>query len=208
MRKPLLTWLSAMLLIAILLTACGGAATPTQQAESQAPAPTEASAPTEAPAPTAAAPTKAPVATEAAMPGMMLPEVDPSTVSGNIIAAGSSTVYPLSEALAQRFQEEGFTEDKGKITIESIGSGAGFERFCKAGETDIANASRKIKQEEIDNCAAINRTPIEFRVGTDALAVVVSSENDFLTDVTKEELAMIFSIGRHPVVRRAPRVAQ
>ena len=50
---------------------------------------------------------------------MMLPEVDPSAVSGNIIAAGSSTVYPLSEALAQRFQEEGFTEDKGKITIES-----------------------------------------------------------------------------------------
>ena len=95
MRKPLLTWLPAMLLIAILLTACGGAATPTQQADSQAPAPTEVSAPAEAPAPTTASPTEAPVATESAMPGMMLPEVDPSAVSGNIIAAGSSTVYPL-----------------------------------------------------------------------------------------------------------------
>ena len=68
MRKSLLTWLSAMLLIAILLTACGGAATPTEQTDSQAPASTEASAPTEDPAPTAAAPTEAPVETEGSMP--------------------------------------------------------------------------------------------------------------------------------------------
>jgi len=187
MRKNLLIWLSATLLIAILLSACGGAATPTMQAEVEEPVATEAP-PTEAPAPTDVPPTAEPE-----MSGMMLPEVDPSTVTGNIISAGSSTVYPLAEALAQRFQEEGFTEDKGKITIESIGSGAGFERFCKTGETDISNASRAIRQEEIDNCAAIDRTPIEFRVGTDALAVVVSSENDFATDVTKEELALIFS---------------
>jgi phosphate binding protein len=130
---------------------------------------------------------------EVATAGITLPEVDPSAITGNIISAGSSTVYPLAEAIAQRFQEEGFTEDKGKLTIESIGSGAGFERFCKTGETDISNASRAIKDSEIENCAAINRTPIEFRVGTDALAVVVSSENDFLTDVSKEELALIFS---------------
>ena len=71
--------------------------------------------------------------------------------------------------MAERFTEEGFA---GQITIDSIGSGAGFERFCKTGETDIANASRAIKEEEIANCAAIGRTPIEFRVGTDALAVV------------------------------------
>ncbi len=187
MRKNLLIWLSATLLIAILLSACGGAATPTMQVEVEEPVATEAP-PTEAPAPTDVPPTAEPE-----MSGMMLPEVDPSTVTGNIISAGSSTVFPLVEALAQRFQEEGFTEDKGKITIESIGSGAGLERFCKTGETDIANASRAIKQEEIDNCAAIDRTPIEFRVGTDALAVVVSSENDFITDITKEELALIFS---------------
>jgi phosphate binding protein len=92
--------------------------------------------------------------------------------------------------MANRFKEEGYAD---QITIDSIGSGAGFERFCKTGETDIANASRKIKDSEIENCAAIGRTPIEFRVGTDALAVVVSSENDFVTDVTLEELAKIFS---------------
>jgi phosphate binding protein len=120
----------------------------------------------------------------------ILPEVDPASVSGDIIAAGSSTVYPLAEVMADRFKDEGFS---GNITIDSIGSGAGFERFCKTGETDIANASRKIKDSEVESCTAIGRTPIEFRVGTDALAIVVSSENDFLTDVTVEELGKIFS---------------
>jgi phosphate transport system substrate-binding protein len=78
-------------------------------------------------------------------------------------------------------------------SIDSIGSGAGIERFCVAGETDIANASRAIKDSEVESCVAINRTPIEFRVGTDALAVVVSAENDFATDITLAELALIFS---------------
>jgi phosphate binding protein len=121
---------------------------------------------------------------------VMLPEVDPAALSGTVIAAGSSTVYPLAEAIAEKFQGEGFT---GELTIDSIGSGAGFERFCKTGETDIANASRKIKDAEAENCKAIGRTPLQFRVGTDAIAFVVSSENDFLTDVTLEELYKIFS---------------
>jgi phosphate binding protein len=119
-----------------------------------------------------------------------LPEVDPSAVTGDIIAAGSSTVFPLAEAMAERFKNEGYA---GNLTIDSIGSGGGFERFCKTGETDIANASRKIKDEELANCTALGRTPIEFRVGTDALSVVVSSENDFVKDVTLEELGKIFS---------------
>ena len=140
-------------------------------------------APTQPPAPQ---PTQAPAEPASGM----LPEVDPAAVSGNVVIAGSSTVYPLSERMVERFEDEGFG---GSITIASIGSGAGFERFCTTGETDIANASRAIKEEEIANCAAIGRTPIEFRVGTDALAIVVSSENNFLTDVTMEELAKIFS---------------
>ncbi len=124
------------------------------------------------------------------MAGVMLPEVDPTGVEGDIISAGSSTVFPLSERMAERFQDEGYS---GNITVDSIGSGAGFERFCKGGETDISNASRAIKAEEVANCEAIGRKPVEFRVGTDAIAVVVSSENDFLTNVTTEQLAQIFS---------------
>lgn len=125
-------------------------------------------------------------------PDKILPGVNPGKVTGTIVTAGSSTVFPLSEAIAERFKKEGFA---GQITIDSIGSGAGFERFCVAGETDISNASAKIKQSQIDAAAKLNppRKPIEFRVGTDALAVVVSTKNSFLTDASLEELAKIFS---------------
>ena len=63
-----------------------------------------------------------------------------------LFAAGSSTVYPLSEAIAEQFIDEGYA---GQVTIDSIGTGAGFERFCKTGETDISNASRAIKDTEL-----------------------------------------------------------
>ena len=119
-----------------------------------------------------------------------LPAVDPlDYTEGEIITAGSSTVFPLSERMSELWTDEGGVAP----SIASIGSGAGFERFCVEGETDISNASRAIKDSEIESCAAIGRTPIEFRVGTDALAVTVSAENDFVTDVTLEELVAIFS---------------
>jgi phosphate transport system substrate-binding protein len=121
------------------------------------------------------------------MTGMPMP--DPLAVSGNVVSAGSSTVFPLAERMAERYQSEGFGGD---ITIDSIGSGAGFERFCVAGEIDVSNASRPIKDSEVASCNGIGRTPIEFRVGTDALAVVVSIENDFLQEATLEELGQIF----------------
>ena len=126
----------------------------------------------------------------AAEPMTELPEVNPLEVSGAIITAGSSTVFPLSEAMAERFKDEGYADN---ITIDSIGSGAGFERFCVAGETDISNASRPIKESERESCAAIDRTPIEFHVGTDALAVAVSKDNDFVDSLTLEEVALVFS---------------
>jgi len=120
----------------------------------------------------------------------MLPMVDTLSVSGDVIVAGSSTVFPLAERMLERFQDEGAT---GTMTYDSVGSGAGFERFCVAGESDISGASRPIKDSERESCEAIGRNAIEFRVGTDALAVVVSSENDFLSGVTMEDLALIFS---------------
>lgn len=168
---------AVLTIAAILLGACSSAATTAAPTQSV----TEPAQPTQPP-------TAEPAA--ASDMGVKLPEVDPASVSGNIVIAGSSTVYPLAERMVERFTNEGFG---GQITIDSIGSGAGFERFCKTGETDISTASRQIKDTEIANCAAINRTPIEFRVGTDALAVVVSSQNSFLTNVTLEELAKIFS---------------
>lgn len=171
MRKNLTVSLFVLLAAVLVLSACGPAVTPTEE-----PVMTDEPMPTEVPT---AAPTVDPMA-------MYMPDA----VSGDIITAGSSTVFPLTERMKQRFEEEGFT---GKITIDNIGSGAGFERFCVAGETDISNASRAIKSSEVDACRAIGREPVEFRVGTDALSVVVSQENDFVTDVTLEELALIFS---------------
>lgn len=165
--------------ISLMLAACGGSAT-------QAPAaPTATSAPQQSggdtPAPTA----------EEELQAIVLPLIpEPDEVTGDIITAGSSTVFPVSERMAELFQQEGYN---GNITVDSIGSGAGYERFCKTGETDIANASRPIRQSEVDNCRAIGREPLEFRVGTDALAIVVSTQNDFLTSISKEDLAKVFS---------------
>lgn len=188
MRHSFYSILAALALISLALAACSPAAsTPTVQSTVST-APPTAAKPTMAeatPAPTTAATAEMPASTE-----IELPDVDPSQLSGNIIAAGSSTVYPLAEAIADQFKADGFT---GEVNISSIGSGAGFERFCKTGETDIANASRAIKDSEVENCRAIGRDPIEFRVGTDALAVIVNKENDFVTDITTDELAKIFS---------------
>lgn len=114
----------------------------------------------------------------------------PLVISGEVVTAGSSTLFPLSERMAERFRMEGFDS---VINVDSIGSGAGFERFCTSGEIDISNASRRINMSEIEDCRSIDRKPIEFRVATDALVVAVSWENDFADDVTLDDLATIFS---------------
>lgn len=119
-----------------------------------------------------------------------LPDVDPISVRGNISIAGSSTVFPLTERIIQRFEADGYTDT---ISEESIGTGAGFERFCVAGDTDISNASRAIRPREVENCRAIGREPVELRVGTDALVIAVSQENDFVFDLTLEEIVRLFS---------------
>ena len=180
MTKIVRSFMFVFIVMSFVLTACGGGTT-----EAPAVEPTNVLA-----EPTIAAtepPTTAPT-TEADPLAMYAPDA----VSGDIITAGSSTVFPLSERMKQRFEEEGYT---GNLTVDSIGSGAGFERFCKNGETDISNASRPIKDSEVQNCAALAtpRTPIAFQVGIDALAITVSKENTWLTDVTKAELAQIFS---------------
>ena len=124
------------------------------------------------------------------IPPLGLPEVVPAFVEGSIISAGSSTVFPLSERVFDEWVNDGGPET---VTIDSIGSGAGFERHCVAGESDISNASRPIKDSEVEACAAIGRTVFPIRVGTDALAVAVNGSNDFATNMTLEELALAFS---------------
>lgn len=110
---------------------------------------------------------------------------------GELIMAGSSTVYPLSQQMATLFEESGFA---GTIDLQSIGSTAGLAQFCRRGsEVDIANASRAINRTEFEACRDARRDPLAFQVGTDALAVVVSSQNDFLGNVTLDELREVFT---------------
>ena len=120
----------------------------------------------------------------------ILPGVNPLEVRGAITAAGSSTVFPLSERMIERFKNEGYS---GNITLDSIGSGAGFERWAVQAESDISNASRPIKEKEVKAARDNGREPIEFRLGTDALAVVVNPENKFISNASIKELALIFS---------------
>ncbi len=119
-----------------------------------------------------------------------LPVIDPLDVpEGDVAIAGSSTVFPLSVAVIDQWQDEGGPA----YAIDSIGSGGGFERFCVEGASDISNASRPIKDEEVDACKEIGRDPIEIRVGTDALSLVISKGNYFASELTLEELAAAFS---------------
>jgi len=180
MRNRLHTVIAALIILVLVLSACATAAT---EAPTQAPAAPTATTAMEEPSPAPAEPTEA-------MAGGGLPEVDAASLEGDIYAAGSSTVYPLTEAIVENFVADGFT---GEVKLDSIGSGAGFERFCKTGETDISNASRAIRDTEIENCKAIDRTPVEFLVGLDAIAVVVSTENDFLENLTMEELGKVMA---------------
>ena len=126
------------------------------------------------------------------LPPFELPAVDPLAVSENIIAAGSSTVFPLTERMADLFNQDGYA---GTITVDSIGSGAGYERFCVNAETDIANASRPIRASEVEACLGNGLDPLGFFVAVDALAVVVSQENDFVDNLTEAQVAQIFSGG-------------
>lgn len=122
-----------------------------------------------------------------------LPPIDPLDVDAgvDIGIAGSSTVFPLSTEVLSQWIDEGGPE----YTIDSIGSGGGLERFCVEGASDIANASRQIDDEEIADCTDTWGTPpIEVRVGSDALSLVISNGNYFAQELTLEEIATAFAV--------------
>ncbi len=100
---------------------------------------------------------------------------------------GSSTVYPISEAVAEEFQND----TKTKVTVGISGTGGGFKKFCR-GEIDISNASRPIKQKEIDKCKAAGIQFIEIPVAFDALTIVINPKNDFAKKMTVSELKKIW----------------
>ena len=112
-------------------------------------------------------------------------------LSGRIEADGSSTVGPYTTAAAESFQD---VEPGVQVTVGVSGTGGGFERFCR-GETDLSNASRAIKEEEIAACEQEGIEYVEFQVANDALTVVVNPENDWATCLTVEQLKTIWNTG-------------
>lgn len=96
---------------------------------------------------------------------------------------GSSTVYPITEAVAEEFQ----VEKKTKVTVGISGTGGGFKKFCR-GETDVQNASRPILKKEMDACKEAGVQFIELPVAYDGLTVVINKNNDFVKSLSVEEL--------------------
>lgn len=110
-------------------------------------------------------------------------------LSGEIAIAGSSTVFPLMSAIAEEFERE---HPDVNTDISRTGSGGGFSNFFCVGDTHFNNASREIQEEEEQLCSDNGVEPIELRVATDALTVIVNNEADFVDCVTVDELAQIW----------------
>ncbi|WP_336359851.1 PstS family phosphate ABC transporter substrate-binding protein [Haladaptatus sp. ZSTT2] len=110
-------------------------------------------------------------------------------LSGTIEIAGSSTVFPLAEAVAVKFREE---HPEVNINISSTGSGGGFSKFFCQDKTAFNNASRPIKESEEQLCKDAGVEWLELNVATDALTVVVNNEADWVDCITVEELKKIW----------------
>jgi phosphate transport system substrate-binding protein len=117
------------------------------------------------------------------------PPASSGNLSGSVEVDGSSTVGPLVTAAAEQFQGE---QPGVRVTVGISGTGGGFERFC-AGETDISNASRPIKDdEEAPICQQNGVEYTELQVATDALTVVTNKENDWVDCLTTDQLKKIW----------------
>ncbi len=110
---------------------------------------------------------------------------------------GSSTVFPITEAVAEEFGKTG----GGKVIVGISGTGGGFKRFCR-GETDISDASRPIKPKEIDACREGGVQYLELKVAFDGLAVVVNPQNTWVDYLTVEELKKIWEPGAQNVIMK------
>ncbi|WP_224334400.1 PstS family phosphate ABC transporter substrate-binding protein [Haloprofundus halobius] len=109
-------------------------------------------------------------------------------LSGEVIVKGSSTVYPVSEAMAEEFM----TEHDVNVSVDSTGSGGGFQNHFCPGNADINGASRPIKESEKELCSENDVEPVEFQVASDALTVAVNNKADWVDCLSFDQLAQIW----------------
>ncbi len=159
----------------VVVAACGGS----DDAEETPTPAAVAPAATPAPAPTQAAATQRP----------STPAPAASALSGTIAVAGSSTVFPISEAVAEEFSK---ANSGVRVNVASTGTGAGGRAMCEEGTIDVWNASRPSKESELEACAENGIELIELPVAFDALSVIVSPDNDWAPCLTVEQLKTIF----------------
>lgn len=112
-----------------------------------------------------------------------------ATAQSIIKIDGSSTVFPITEAVAEEFQKS--TKGKVRVTVGVSGTGGGFKKFCR-GETDASNASRPITKSEIEDCRKNGVAYLEMPVAYDALSVVVNPKNTWLKQISIDELKRIW----------------
>jgi phosphate transport system substrate-binding protein len=113
------------------------------------------------------------------------------SLGGLVAIDGSSTVFPISQAMAEEFM---IANSGVQVTVGVSGTGGGFQKFCN-GETDISDASRTIRDSEIEECASNGIEPIELNVAWDGLTVVTNPANDWATCMTVDELMRVWQPG-------------
>lgn len=123
----------------------------------------------------------------------------PSFAQALVKIDGSSTVFPITEAVAEEFQKG----KKGavKVTVGISGTGGGFKKFCR-GETDISNASRPIAKKEMEDCKTAGIKYIELPIAFDALTVMVNPKNDFVKSMTVAELKAMWEPGAQGTITK------
>lgn len=153
-------WLVGLIALLVLIAvACGGGGQSVRPAEQQAAEPQSASQPSQV-----------------------------EELTGDILVDGSSTVYPITEAMAEEFGKD---HPKVRVTVGISGTGGGFKKFCN-NETDISDASRPIKPSEVEMCGKRGIEYIELPVAFDGLAVMVNPGNDWAACMTVDELKMLW----------------
>jgi phosphate transport system substrate-binding protein len=109
-------------------------------------------------------------------------------LAGEVLIDGSSTVFPIAEAIAEEFQIQ---QPRVRVSVGISGSGGGFERFCN-DELDLSNASRPIRDSEREACAAAGIEFTELTLAWDGLSVITNPQNEFLQCLTLEDLSKIW----------------
>ncbi len=119
-----------------------------------------------------------------------LPQVQPLDVEGNLEIAGSTDIFPLNQSIYDRFISLGYS---GLINFSTIGTNESIKFFCQQGQFDLLTLARPMKESELANCRANGIEPSNFLIGKDAIVIVVSPQNDFLSKVSMPMLSNIFT---------------